>query len=311
MKITSEKSLSIVLPNYNGKSLLEENLPSLYQALNANQLQYEIIVVDDHSSDNSVDFLKSEYPDIVILNNKSNSGFSVTCNKGIQYANNDLVCVVNTDVTFHKNYFYHAVKYLDNPTVFAVKGDIINYVGNKENVINIEKKARIYFKRGFLRFNTNDQEGNLDYDIEYAKLGCCFIANTSLIQKLGGFDEMFSPYYWEDSDLPLRALQQGFQIIYEPRSIVYHKISSTMEATQSLLKRKIISNRNKFLFCWKHLQGRKRWTLHISFMVISLLFRWIIFDWRFYYSFIWAIKRRLAMPSWQTRTRQLKKLGQP
>lgn len=293
----SEKTFSIVFPNYNGRSLLEENLPSLYEALHAESLQYEVIIVDDCSNDDSIAFLKLKYPDIIILNNESNSGFSITCNKGIQYAKNDLVCVVNTDVSFHRDYFHYAKKYFDNPAVFAVKGDIVNYKDQRNNVINIDKKAYLYYKRGFLRFMPSYKKTDIDYDTEYVYLGCCFVANTSHLQNLGGFDTIFSPYYWEDSDLPLRALEQGLQVIYEPRSITYHKLSSTMEATQSRLKRKIISNRNKFIFCWKHLKGRKRWAQHIFFMVFSLLFRWVIFDWRFYYGFILAIKRKIEIPS--------------
>lgn len=294
-----KKTFSIVLPNYNGKLLLEENLPSLYEALNAYQFQYEIIVVDDCSSDDSLPFLKSKYPDIVILTNEINSGFSVTCNKGIQYANNDLICVVNTDVTFHKNYFFHAIDYFDDPNIFAVKGDIINFSGQIDQVINIDKKARLYFKRGLLRFRTSEHFEDKPYDLEYVGLGCCFIANTLYIQKLGGFDIIYSPYYWEDSDLPLRALQKKLQLIYEPQCIVYHKTSSTMERTQSKLKRKIISNRNKFIFCWKHLNGAKRWAQHLFFMIISLLFRWIILDWKFYYTFALAIRRRISMLIWK------------
>ncbi len=288
-----EKTLSLVLPNYNGKSLLEENLPSLYQALNVHQLRFNIIVVDDCSIDDSVNFLKSKYPDIIILANKINSGFSVTCNKGIQYASNNLVCVVNTDVTFHQDYFYHAINYFENPDVFAVKGDIINYAGHRDNVISVDKKTRVYFKRGLLRFKTDICQENIKYDMEYAGLGCCFVANTSHIQGLGGFDTIFSPYYWEDSDLALMAIEQGYQVIYEPKSIVYHKASSTIETTQPKLKRKIISNRNKFLFCWKHLKGKKRWAQHIFFMVFSLVFRIFILDWRFYYTFALAILRKV------------------
>ncbi len=286
----AEKTLSVVLPNYNGESLLEDNLPSLYEALNAHQFQYEIIVVDDCSNDNSITFLKSKYPDIIILNNEINSGFSLTCNKGIQYAKNNLVCIVNTDVTFDKNYFSFAVKHFDTPNVFAVKGDIVNYKGKRDHVINIDKKAYLYFKRGLLRFRPSYKKiATEKFDVEYAYLGCCFIADTHLIQKLGGFDPIFSPYYWEDSDLPLKAIQQGFKVIYEPKSIVYHHASATMERTQSHLNRKIISNRNKFLFCWKHLKGRKRWAQHIFFMGFSILLRWIILDWKFYYTFTLAI----------------------
>ncbi len=294
----TNKSLSIVLPNYNGKSLLEENLPSLYKALNSQEFQFEIIVVDDCSSDNSILFLKEKYPDILILENAANSGFSLTCNKGIQHAHNDLICIANTDVTFEKNYFLYAVRHFDTSNIFAVKGKIINYSGQRNNIINIDEKAYLYFKRGLLRFRPSYKKKDTEtFDIEYCYLGCCFVADTSLIKKLGGFDPIFSPYYWEDSDLPLRALEQGFEVIYEPDSIVYHHASTTMQKTQSNLKRKIISNRNKFIFSWKHLKGKKRWVQHVFFMTMSLLSRWIILDWKFYYSFILAINRRISMPN--------------
>ncbi|NOY84612.1 MAG: glycosyltransferase family 2 protein [Nitrospirae bacterium] len=284
-------SISIVLPNYNGKELLEENLPSLYQALKNFDFPYKIIVVDDCSTDDSVPFLRSKYPEVAILQNKVNAGFSETCNKGIQYAQSDLICVSNTDVTFHKDYFIHAKNYFKNPKVFAVKGDIINYAGQKDQVINVDKTARLYYKRGLLRFKTHDNFDQKPYDLEYVGLGCCFIANTAYLQKLGGFDTIFSPYYWEDSDLALTAIEQGYELIYEPKSIVYHKTSSTMDKTQSSLKRKIISNRNKFLFCWKHLKGRKRWINHVSVIVISLLTRFLVLDWKFYYTLTLAIMR--------------------
>ncbi len=292
----ANKSISVVLPNYNGRELLEENLPTLYEALNSHSMAYEIIVVDDCSTDESVIFLASTYPDITILNNEKNSGFSVTCNKGIQYATRDLICVSNTDVTFHKDYFLYGTDYFDDPNVFAVKGDIINYSGQRDRVISIDKKNRLYYKRGLLRFKTGSLFKRKSYDLEYVCLGCCFIAHTHHLQKLGGFDTVFSPYYWEDSDLALTAINQGYELIYDPKCIVYHKASSTMEATQGKLKRKIISNRNKFIFCWKHLKGTKRWAQHIFFMVASLFLRWIILDWRFYYAFVLAINRKISMP---------------
>jgi len=286
------KSISVVLPNFNGRALLEENLPSLYEALKIASGTYTVIVVDDCSTDNSISFLASKYPDIVVLQNEVNSGFSITCNKGIQYATSNLICVSNTDVTFHEDYFVRAKDYFEDPQVFAVKGDIINYAGKTDQVINIDKTVRLYYKRGLLRFKTQNNFDDKPYDLEYVGLGCCFIANAAYLQKLGGFDTIFSPYYWEDSDLALCAIQEGYKLIYEQKCIVYHKASSTMDKTQSSLKRKIISNRNKFLFCWKHLQGKKRWINHVFVIVISLLTRFLVLDWKFYYTLTLAIIRK-------------------
>ena len=77
-------SISVILPNYNGSHLLEENLPYLIESLG--NIPNEIIVVDDCSTDNSIDMLKYKYPDIKIIASESNEGFSATCNKGIKAA---------------------------------------------------------------------------------------------------------------------------------------------------------------------------------------------------------------------------------
>jgi glycosyltransferase involved in cell wall biosynthesis len=69
-------SISVILPNYNGKHLLEAFLPHTYAAMGESGLDYEIIVVDDCSTDNSVKFLNDKYPEIKVLNNTENSGFS-------------------------------------------------------------------------------------------------------------------------------------------------------------------------------------------------------------------------------------------
>ena len=96
-------SISTVLPNYNGRHLLEKNIPSLLEAIGT--IHNEIIVVDDCSTDDSVAFLENTYPNIKVIRNDVNLGFSSTCNKGIRAATLDLLCIVNTDVTFTPDYF--------------------------------------------------------------------------------------------------------------------------------------------------------------------------------------------------------------
>ena len=91
-------SISIVLPNYNGRHLLEKNLPSIVEALAG--FDHEIIIVDDCSADDSVEFIQRSYPDIKLIQNEVNLGFSTTCNTGIFAAKYPLLCVANTDVTF-------------------------------------------------------------------------------------------------------------------------------------------------------------------------------------------------------------------
>lgn len=288
-------SISVVLPNFNGRNLLEKNLPSLIEALGG--FVNEIIIVDDCSTDDSVKFLKETYPDIKLICNEVNTGFSATCNKGINAARLTLLCVVNTDVTFTPDYFANLIREFDDTSLFAVKGDIINYDKSFDDVINIDKTTQLYYKRGFLRFNTSNPlssrtmlSGN---DSHFVGLGCCFVCNRDMMLKLEGFDEIYSPFYWEDSDLAQRALKSGFKLLYLPESKVFHKASSTIGNYRSSSQRKLISNRNKFIFTWRHLDMHKILLSHIPVTSLNIISRWIVLDWKYYAAFFWAIVRQI------------------
>lgn len=292
MDLKKDTTISVILPNFNGKELLAANLPSIYVALAKSGCTYEIIVADDFSSDSSLGFIKAEYPDVKIVRQDKNRGFSSTCNLGISAATSSYICITNTDVTFDENYFLHGLKVLENSAIFAVKGDIFNYAGSPDNISNVDKTTRLYFKRGFLRFRTGFTPGEEHSDIqEFSALGCCFLCTTAILKSLGGFAEIYSPYYWEDSDLAIRAIREGYQVVYEPKCIVYHMASSTIAATQKQYKRDLISRRNKFIFAWRHMSGISQWCNHLLFIFLSLLSRWLLFDFKYYVGLFLALIR--------------------
>ena len=286
------QSISIVLPNYNGRSLLEKNLPSLIHAVKG--YKYEIIIVDDHSSDDSVLFIKQTYPEIIVIESDINQGFSVTCNKGINAASNEFICISNTDVTFTEDYFTCSLESFTSPEIFAVKGDIINYQNNFDEVIVIERVFQLYFKRGFLRFNPNVKPEHIhnstDIDTQFVLLGCCFICRGEILKELNGYDEIYSPFYWEDSDLAQRALKKGYTLIYNKKCRIYHELSATISNNVGNIKRRLVSNRNKFIFTWRHLVGIKNWSLHIFYTILNLLTRWLTLDWKYYVAFLTALR---------------------
>ena len=286
-------SISVIIPNYNGRNLLKKNIPSLLSALN--NLDFEIIVVDDCSTDDSVQFLVESYPNIIIVKSHKNQGFSATCNKGIFAANKRLLCLTNTDVTFTTDFFSNAFPYFQNPDVFAVKGEIINYTDHQTNIINKEATSLLYYRRGFLRFNQRIEPdvknftGNING--QFVLLGCCFVCTREIMLELNGYNEIYSPFYWEDADLAIRALRKNYKLIYAPECKIFHQTSSTISSNRSNIQRRLTSNRNKFLFTWLHLQKPLNIIQHILFTVFSLFSRWIILDWKYYYSFIWAVSR--------------------
>lgn len=290
-----KNSISVILPNYNGKDLLQSNLPSLISSLEVAECTYEIIVVDDCSSDDSVAILHAQFPSIKVIQNEINQGFSTTCNHGIYAAQNTLLCIVNTDVTFTVDYFKNAIKHFINPNLFAVKGNIINYTSSFENIVNIEKTSLLYFKRGFLRFNQRIESVPDSFtgytNGQFVLLGCSFICDRKKMLLLEGFDEIFSPFYWEDADLAIRALRKGYHLKYEPTCIVYHQTSSTISTYKSNTRRRLVSMRNKFLFTWRHMNSIEEWSLHIFYTFVYILTRWIIVDWKYYYALLSALLR--------------------
>lgn len=284
-------SITVVIPNFNGRALLKRNLPSLFKALEG--FESEIIVVDDASTDDSVMMVQEEFSSVIVLSNPLNAGFSASCNRGIFAARGKNTCIANSDVMFSENYFRVALAALESESLFAVKGLIVNHKGDPSQPTNLDTTAVLFSQRGFLRFNkTEDNRAGLmayGQGSRFALLGCCFVARTSELQSLGGFDTLFSPFYWEDSDLPLRALKKGYPVRYLPGAVVFHEQGATINSNRRLWWRKLVSDRNKFLFSWRYMRGSSEWLAHIAFVTASLLTRWLKLEIGYYLAFAWAI----------------------
>ena len=274
-----KKNISVVIPNYNGAKLLELYLPSVFAALTFQDIKFEVIVIDDASKDYSVLFLNTKYPEIKLFKNEVNSGFSKTINKGIFAAQYELILLLNSDVKLEPNYFSEQFKYFQNPTAFGVMGRIMNFDGQK-----IEDAARLLIHKGF-KFKANKfyySENHNDEVFTAYLSGANALVNRVKIQELGGFDEIYSPFYFEDFDLGLRAWKMGWTCFYEHQSVCYHKVSATTNNMKKSNFVKIIYHRNSFILQSIHLKGiyKQIYLLQIIFSSILLnIFRgdfWII-----------------------------------
>lgn len=279
---TSEylRGISVVLPNYNGTELLKQNLPPLIEALKASGANYEIIVSDDNSSDESIEFLAEAFPSVTVLCHAFNTGFASNCNRGITAARYAFCCVVNTDVTFTNNYFKHALEKLeDNNNAFSVTGPIHNYSDTLENVIYTETWCTASFERGFFRTRHPDRKVSHSTAFRITKLGCCFTARTSMLKKLGGYDERYSPFYWEDVELALHARAQGYDLLFSEGCEVFHAMSSTIPKYNKQSRIKFISQRNKYYLAWRYMKGPRQHLTHIFHQILLTPFRLLAGQW--------------------------------
>jgi GT2 family glycosyltransferase len=296
-------SISVVIPNYNGKILLEENLPYLIEALNKSGMDYEIIISDDASTDNSVSFIKKNYPFIYIITSQSNHGFSITINKGIMASTCDLVFALNSDVQVTQDYFLSQMKYFENKDTFGVMGRIIGL--NNDSIQDGAKypiKTLLSIKSTFnyILKKPSDEKKTPSLFLS----GANALMDRKKVQELGGFDEIFSPFYGEDVDLSLRAWRLGWRCYYEHNAICRHPSSTTINAFHKKKKVKIISLRNKLVFHSIHLIGLR---LHLYKVKIysELIFRVITFQSYFLEAFKLYLKKSMEIRKSTAKLRSL------
>jgi GT2 family glycosyltransferase len=276
------KRVSVVIPNYNGQALLEKNLPLLYRALQAAGLTYEIIIPDDASTDGSVAFLKARYPDIRVVEHPRNQGFATNINAGIRLARLELVFLLNSDIELTPDYFLPLLPYFQDPATFGVTGRIIAMDSD-----TIQDGAK-YPDYAF---------GNIRSTVNFvlaapaaAKVPTFFMSGANILAdrhkllELGGFNELFSPFYSEDVDLGLRAWRLGYACYYEHQAICRHPNSVTINKYNSRRKVNVIARRNKFYLHYLHLQGAEL-TYWFCLQLLKTLGRLLALDTKYLESF--------------------------
>lgn len=253
--------ISIVIPNYNGEELLKKNLPKLFTAISEHK-DYEIIVVDDGSKDGSVNFLKSQ--NVIILKNSKNLGFSSTVNKGVKNAKSEIVFLLNSDAYPDKDFFKPILEDFKDPQVFAV-GCLDKSLENGKVVLRGRGIGK--WSKGFLVHS----KGDINKRNTLWANGGSAAFRKSIWQKLGGFDEIYSPFYWEDIDISYRALKSGYKIIFDPKSVIFHDHSQgAIKRNYSQFTIRVISYRNQFIFVWKNATDFTLQIKHILFLPYHL-----------------------------------------
>lgn len=250
--VDSKKSISVIIPNYNGAGLLAEYLPFAIEAVKNAGVAYEIIIVDDKSADDSVGFIRANYPDIKLILNPENRGFSYTCNQGIKTAQYELIFLLNSDVKLTPNYFDHQWKYFSEPDTFGVMGRIMDMEGDGiQDAARMPKFTGLKLKTGYFYYSNNPDDRLYTLYLS----GANALVDAVKLRELGGLDEIYSPFYFEDLDLGIRAWRLGWKCYYEHQSVCRHKLSATTKNYKTSRWVKGVYFRNRFYFHAIHLNG--------------------------------------------------------
>lgn len=271
--------ISVVIPNYNGRYLLEQILPSVLEALQNTNFSYEIIVSDDKSTDDSVSFIQNTYSQIIVLANEINRGFAPTINKGIFVARHSHLLLLNSDVKLTPDFFSVLIRYFDKDDTFGVMSRIIGW--DNDNIQDGGKYPSFHglkIKTSGNYIPLQEDPGQWLYSM-YLSGANAFVDRKKVLQ-LGAFNEMFAPFYAEDYELSVRAWRFGWKCYYDHETICRHKESVTIKsnAKKNLVNK--IYYRNKMYLHALHLPGSLLVLWHLQ-LIFECIFNLIVL--RFYF----------------------------
>lgn len=262
-----EKTLvSVIIPTYNGVGHLKKCLTSLYKQ---EYKQIEVIVVDNFSKDETVLYVKENFPQVTIIESKENLGFAESNNIGFNYSSGKYVLLLNNDTVVSNKFLTTLVNsirdqddigavqpkiyFMDNPELLDSTGSYLTATGLLYHVGINRKNSTIYDKRKFI----------------YSAKGACLLIKRDILEAslLNGelFDKTYFAYF-EETDLCHRIWLSGHKVLYEPRAVIFHK----MGATSTMLRNSFIqfhSFKNRINTYIKNLSYKKL----IGILLINIL----------------------------------------
>jgi len=245
--------ISVVIPNWNGRKLLEKNLPAVLAIKPS-----EVIIIDDASPDDSNAFLEKNYPQVKLIKHQKNRGFAAGCNSGVKAAKGEIVVLLNLDVVPGKEALEKILPNFNDEKVFAVSFNEPQW-----------SWARILWRNGTIEHGPGPKSTRTHISA-WANGGSAAF-RKSIWEELGGFDEIYKPFYWEDIDLSYRAWKRGYKVLWEPKAVVQHQHEAVIGKHYSKKYISYISERNRLLFIWKNITDWQMIIEHKFYLLPKLI----------------------------------------
>lgn len=288
--------ISVVIPSWNGRPLLQKFLPSVMESVAAFQsvasLPAEVLIADDDSSDDTAAWLRVQFPTVRFETATPRRGFAPTVNRGVRAAKYSWVYVLNNDVALEPGTLLPLIGHFNNPAVFGVIGQVYD----AETGLLIGGGQYGEFRRGFLsvheRYFVRESEpvSKLPYLTLWGN-GCSTIYDREKFLAVGGFEALFAPYGWEDVEIGIKAWKQGFPTLYEPRSAIWHARSATIGSRFRRRLVRAVYERNRLWSHWMHLDTAWQFTRHVGMLLVKLVVDPFLLRWETWSSFRQALRQ--------------------
>ena len=255
---------TVVIPNWNGRDLLEKYIPPLLAAMAGNP-DNEILVVDNGSEDGSAAFLAERFPQVKVLALPKNLGFGGGSNAGFRQAKNDVVVLLNSDMRVELGFLQPLLDGFTDEKVFAVSCQI--FLSDPEKVREETGLTEGWWDNGrlWVGHRIDDKVQQL-FPCFYGGGGSCAFDRRKFLE-LGAFDEILRPFYYEDTDIGYMAWKRGWKCLYQPASIVYHEHRGTIGKKFDRTYIDRVVRKNALLWAWKNIHEPRRLAGHFLFVV--------------------------------------------
>ena len=266
--------LSIIIVNYNTSKLIIQALNSVYK--NSKNINFEIIVVDNASKDDSVEMIKKHFPQVILIQNNENLGFSKANNIAIKRSIGEYILLLNSDTIVMEDTLEKMIKYMnDNPDVGASGCKVVLPDGSLDKackrsfptpqnaLYNALKLDRLFPQsKVFGEYNLTYLDENEIHDVD-CLVGAFMMVRREVIEQVGLLDEDFF-MYGEDIDWCYRIKQAGWRIVYYPKTkIIHYKGGSSKKKNTKIIYE---FHRAMYLFFEKHYKDR-----------YSILLRYVVY----------------------------------
>jgi GT2 family glycosyltransferase len=238
--------ISAVIPTFRGRKRLERNLPGVLAAQRESGDAWEVIVVDDGGGG------LGALPDgvrLVVL--PENRGYGPAVNAGVAAAQGDLLLILNDDVALETGSVGTLRRHFPDPTLFAVVPAILSPLATcgDEGGKTARREAGL--------IEIGEATSAATHPALYP-VGCCFLCPRALFLELGGYDDLYAPFFWEDVDLGYRAWRRGLRTLHAPEAVCRHEGSATLREQRSRDEHEAYFFRNRVLFHLRNL-GDPAW----------------------------------------------------
>ncbi|MCI0418485.1 MAG: glycosyltransferase, partial [Acidobacteria bacterium] len=263
---------SIIILSWNKKELLGECLDAVIKAVEVEGGEHEIILVDNGSTDGTQDHVRTNYPQIRLIELDRNYRFCRGNNIGVKCARNEVVVLLNNDVIVEPGFLAPLLRGFSQPDIFAVTSQIFNYDQSKTREETGKTFGTLVFgcvHVGHTQPSERDERRGY-VPVFYAGGGSSAYHREKFLE-LGGFNEIYYPGYVEDADLSYRAWKAGYRVLFCAASKVVHKHRSTNAAKLGNRKINYLISRNLFVLFWQNVTSPRLFVKHLVQLPLRIL----------------------------------------